>query len=249
MTANIKHIYLVLISIFAVLVASAATPTEKTNIRNVGEAPDFAAIKKATLDPSSKYYYPNLFRRFMSNDTLMTQDQYNHLYYGYVFQEDYDPYRRSIHANKVEPLYFKQNHTKEECDTIMKYAELSLADNPFDLRQMMFLIIALKEKQKNARASIWQFKLNHLVGTIISSGNGTKDSPWYVISPMHEYNLLNFMNFVVTNHKDEENGTLDYLTVKNTDGKENPKAPEGFYFNVAALVKIFDDKFTDTIKN
>ncbi|MDE6715003.1 MAG: DUF4919 domain-containing protein [Muribaculaceae bacterium] len=244
MTLRLKYIISAFLLSLICLTATGVG-SEKPITRNVAEVPDFEAIKKATLDPTSPYYYPKIFQQFMSNDTSMTPEQYKHLYYGYVFQEDYDPYRRSAHADRVEELYFKQQHSREECDTIMKYAELSLSDNPFDLRQMMFLIIALKEKQKNARASIWQFKLNHLVGTIISSGHGTKEMPWYVISPVHEYNLLNFMNYMVTDHQDEEGGTIDYLTVKSTVEKDASKVPEGFYFNVAELAKVFENRFTE----
>lgn len=85
---------------------------------------------------------------FESNDTSMTLDQFRHLYLGYVFQEDYNPYRRSEYSSKVEDLYYRDKHTHAECDTIIKYAELSLKDDPFDLRQMSFLIYAYREKRK-----------------------------------------------------------------------------------------------------
>ena len=104
---------------------------------------------------------------------------------------------------------------------------------------MMFCIIALKEKRKYARASILQFKLNHLVLAIMSSGDGTKNNPWYVISPMHEYNLLNFMNYVVEAYESVEDGVVDYLKIK----KMNDKTPEGYYFNVEKVIEMYNKKF------
>ncbi|MCH5215677.1 MAG: DUF4919 domain-containing protein [Muribaculaceae bacterium] len=245
MIIKLKYIIPSFIIALLSLSIAAATNGDKALARSTAEAPDFETIKKDISDPSSQYHYPKLFKQFMSNDTSMTLEQYRHLYYGFIFQKDYDPYRISAHAERVEKLYFKQKHSREECDTIMKYAELSLTDNPFDLRQMTFLIIALKEKQKHARASIWQFKLNHLVGAIMSSGYGTKEMPWYVISPVHEYNLLNFMNYIVTGHQDEDNGTIDYLTVKSTAEKDSGKStPEGFYFNITELARTFEKRHT-----
>ena len=53
---------------------------------------DFEQVKKDTQDPKSRYYYPRLMKSFQSNDTVMSIDAYRDLYYGYVFQEDYNPF-------------------------------------------------------------------------------------------------------------------------------------------------------------
>ena len=223
------------ITICVIALSGYAKPSEKVTIQK----PDFESIRAAVTDRESDFYYPKLFKKFSGNDTVMTIEEYRHLYYGYMFQEDYNPYRRAEKNENVDVLYFKTKHTKEECDTIMKYAEVNLADNPFDLRQMMFFVIALKEKRKYARASILQFKLNHLVLAIMSSGDGTKDNPWYVISPMHEYNLLNFMNYVVEAYESVEDGVIDYLKIK----KVNDKTPECYYFKVEKVIEMYNKKF------
>ena len=202
---------------------------------------DMDSVRAHVTDPASPYFYKRLWRKFESNDTNMSMQEYRHLYYGYVFQEDYNPYRMSEFANKIQPLYYKQTHTPAECDTIIKYAELSLADNPFDLNQMKFFIYALKEKKKFARASIWQYRLNHLVEAILSTGTGLKkDNPWVVISPVHEYNIVNFMGLIATDHQELENN-IDYIIVKPVD----KKTPEGFYFDVSNVLKVYNMKFKE----
>lgn len=149
---------LLAIILFAV-VAVAAVNSFAADKKFKPEKPDMEEIRKSVSDPASPYYYKRLWRKFVSNDTDMTMQDYRHFYLGYVFQEDYNPYRISEFANKIQPLYYKQSHTQAECDTIIKYAELSLADNPFDLNQMQFFIYALRTKKKFARASIWQYRL------------------------------------------------------------------------------------------
>lgn len=225
--------------ILIIVIAAFSVSAQKFTV----EVPDFDKIKADTNDPDSKYYFPKLYSLFQSNDTVMKIEDYRHLYYGYMLQDDYNPYRKSEYSDIIESLYFKAKHTPAECDTIMKYAELSLADNPFDLRQMTFFIIALKEKRKNARASIWQYRLNHLVAAILSSGNGTKEKPWYVISPAHEYNILNFMNYVAIGHE-AIGDNIDYLKVK----PKNAKSPDGFYFDVSGVISAFNKKFNDKKK-
>ncbi len=60
------------------------------------EKPDLEEIRISTLTPSSPYYFPKLMKKYESNDTTMTNDEYRHFYLGYMFQEDFDPYRVSL---------------------------------------------------------------------------------------------------------------------------------------------------------
>ena len=221
------------------LVAGAVDNEKDSKFKPI--APDMDTIKHNIENPYSNYYYKKLWRKFLSNDTNMSMQEYRHLYLGYMFQEDYDPYRRSEFSEKIQPLYYKKSHTPAECDTIIKYAELSLADDPFDLRQMEFFIYALKEKKKYARASIWQFRLNHLIPAILSTGKGTKEMPWVVTSPIHEYVIINNMGMMAVEHQPLE-GDVDYIIV---DKPKDKKAPEGYYFDVSMLLKIRHQKFGD----
>lgn len=193
---------------------------------------DFNRVKQVTQNPKSRYFFPNLQRLYRSNtDTTMVLEDYRNLYYGYLFQEDYNPYRQSEYSDKVEQLYYKKPHSRAECDSIEKYAELSLDDNMFDFDQMQFFIFVLKEKKKHARSLVRNNKLERLIAAIMSSGKGTKESPWVVICPQHEYNIVNFLGFVATNHKEMENG-IDYISVQ---PKEDSKV-EGFYFDVSRML-------------
>lgn len=195
MISPMKPLYTLLAVVATAIAGVVLTSAAKAPMKP--EMPDMERIAAEVSDPSSKYYYPDLMRRYEANETIMGLDEYRHLYLGYVFQEDYDPYRHSEYSKMVEDQYYKTKHTKAECDTIIKYAELSLNDNPFDLRQINFLIYALREKRKNNMANIWQYRLNHLLAAIVSTGSGVdKDNAWYVINPQHEYYILNLLGRV-----------------------------------------------------
>ena len=198
------------------------------------------SIRIAVQNPYSNYYYKKLWRKYQSNDTNMSLKEYRHLYLGYVFSEDYNPYRVSEFSKKIEPLYFKKQHTQAECDTVMKYAELSLADDPFDLKQMEFYIYVLKERKKYTRAAIWKSRLNNMVKAIMSTGNGTKEKPWVVISPVHEYVIANGFGYQVEDVVEYE-GDIDYVKVA------NPKSggPEGFWFDVSNILRVREQKFDE----
>ena len=237
-----KKILFIIFAVFAVATTLSGAPTKKSQKEELTvERPNMEAIKDSIRTPSSKYYYKKLWRKFFENDTTkMNQQEYRHLYLGYTFQEDYNPYRVSEYANKITNLYHKKELTPAECDTIIKYAELSLADNPFDLEQIQFFIYALKKKKKNNRAAIMQYRLNHLAKAIISTGKGTKESPWVVINPVHEYNILNFMGYIAKDYKELDNN-IDYIIVE----KKSGSGPEGFYFDVSRVIDVYDTKFRD----
>ncbi len=228
---------LIITAICLPIATNAADTHEKIKV----EAPDMEKIKQEVTDRKSKYYYPKLMEGYEQNETIMGLDEYRYLYFGYLFQEDFNPYRHSDYSKKYEDQYYKDTHTRAECDTIIKYAELSLKDNPFDLRQITFLIYAYREKKKNNIANIWQYRLNHILEAIASTGSGTtQENAWYVINPQHEYDLLNTLGYVAENQSFVE-PYYDYITVK----AKNEKSPQGFYFNIKNMLDEYFRKFPD----
>ena len=201
---------------------------------------DFDHIKEVTSNPDNAYYYPKLMKAYNSNDTTLSIEAWRNFYYGYTFQEDYNPFRESVYSNVVEQLYYKQPLSRADCDSIEKYAEKSLNDNMFDMNQMNFFIYVLKEKKKYARAAVRQYRLDRLIAAIMSSGRGTKEEPWVVITPEHEYNIINFLGFVATEHETLDGG-IDYIKVQPVAGK----SAEGFYFDVSRMMQVADLKFPD----
>ncbi|MDE6194261.1 MAG: DUF4919 domain-containing protein [Muribaculaceae bacterium] len=209
------------------------------------ERPDLEAIRVATLDPANPMYYPKLMKKFNRNDTTMTADEYRHLYLGYMFQEDYDPYRESPYASVTDSYRNKTSHTKEEIDTIRKYAELTLLDNPFDLRQMSFLVHVLKERRKDMSAKIWEYRLEHLLGAIKSTGTGeNEENAWFVIYPAHEYDMVQLMGYHAVDADFIEPG-YDYLMVEpeeETAKRLRDKVQKGFYFDVRQIHQQYEMK-------
>lgn len=205
------------------------------------ERPDLEKIRQETYDRTSPYYYPRLMQEFQRNDTLMKIDKFRRLYLGYMFQEDYNPYRPSAYATRLEGEYEKPELNRQECDSVIKYAEMSLANNPFDLKQMMYLMEALRVKGKINLANIWQYKLNYILMAIVSTGTGlSPDNAWYVIEPQHEYVLLNLMGYMVDDHQFIEPG-YEFISVRDPAGQD----AGGFYFDIKTILEEYYRKFPD----
>lgn len=208
------------------------------------QMPDFEQIRRDVTDPNSQYYYPKLMSRYEQNETVMNLNDYRHLYYGYLFQEDFNPYRHNEASTKNESLYFKNKHTRAELDSIITYAEEVLSDNPFDLQQMNFLIYALRARGKVNRANIWQYRLNHLVQAIVSSGTGAdEEHAWYVINPRHEYDIVNFQNAkVIGQHYEEPYFDVMEVEKANSKGKTDNVS---YYFNIKNMLEEYFRKFPE----
>lgn len=171
--------------------------------------PDFEKIKAETTNPDSHYYYPKLLKEFMSNDTIMTDDDYHYFYYGTMFQEDYNPYRENPYQKEVEatkPLYFKQeNLTKAECRQIEQLAQKSLDNNPLDLTQMTYRVYVYEKNRKFNHAKIWKKKLDSILLVIARSGTGeSPEKARVVVYPINEFEFFNLSGGAVKSQEFQE---------------------------------------------
>lgn len=214
------------------LVALALDPKVKI------EPPDLAKIKTAVNDEKSPYYYPTLLSKFMSNDTVMGNEDFRHFYYGALFQEDYDPYRKPLDEERlaqIQPLYYQTEHTDAEKKAMLSYAEDALKDNPLDLVQLKNKIYVLEKQQKVNLAKIWKNKLNHLLFVIASSGSGqSQDSPWVVVYPRHEFDVFNIYGRTVVK-QEYELPHHDHLQVD----KKGEETPEDYYFDLGPILEQY----------
>ncbi len=208
------------------------------------EKPDLEQIRRETQDRTSPYYYPRLMQEFQRNDTLMKIDKYRRLYLGYMFREDYNPYRSGERTITYDAtLNRSKKLTRQECDSVIAYAEQALADNPFNLGEMVMLINALRGKGKTNLANIWQYKLNYLLMAIVSTGTGLdEENAWYVTDPQHEYVLLNMMDYTVSDHVFYD-PSYEYVTVMDSKGKD----AGGYYFNIGPLLEEYYRKHPDEL--
>ncbi len=243
--------YLLAIVLIAVMAASAiarpAIPRKDEKKKFPIEKPDMEQIKKEVNDPKGKFYYPRLLAKFMKNDSAMSHQEFRHLYLGALFQEDYDPYRQNDLDDNVKELYYRKDHTRAELDTIMEYAKDCLENDPFDLEQLEFLVYAYNKRGKTNLAKIYQFKLNHILAAILSTGTGSdRDNAWIIISPKHEH-------FIIEKH----GGTIqdveyqqpyyEFARLAPADGKPKSKSPEGYYFNLKYLLDEYYRKYPDQL--
>ena len=221
----------------SVIIISALTAGAQSLIDNLPrERPDIDSIYSEITDRTSPYYYPRLMEEFERNDTTMKLDKYRRLYLGAMLSEDYHPYRPSTdQAADPSALLNRAMLTRAECDTVIKYSSAALADNPFDLVQMINLSRALRARGRTSLADIWNYKVRLLLMAILSTGTGTdEENAWFVIEPQHEYILLNALGLTAKKHIFIE-PCYEYISVADAEGHNLG----GFYFNIATPLEEY----------
>jgi len=162
-----------IITLISALIACCIPAAAKTTARTALGKPDLDSIAIASIDENSQFYYPRLLKSFLSNDTTMTDEEFQYFYYGTLFQEDYDPYREAPNQTLFQellPVYAKENRTRADREKMLDYALQVIDDNPVDLRQLTNRIYVYEQNRKYDLAKIWQFKLNHLLLVIAQRG-------------------------------------------------------------------------------
>ena len=228
--------YLIILS--AVLLTALSATAVSPSLTNLGR-PDLDSIKVASCDPASRYYYPTLLKKFMANDTTMTDVDFQYFYYGTMFQEDYDPYRPTFRRQQYEvvrPLYTKPNQSRADKQQILDYALAALDDNPVNIQQLVHRIDTYQKIAKYDLAKIWQYKLNHLLLVIASSGTGlSPEDARIVVYPEHEYDFLNLAGMTATEQKFVE-PSFDCITATS---RTNSEATTDYYFNIIEMLKQY----------
>lgn len=193
--------------------------------------PDYKAIEKEIKDNNSPFYYPKLMERLVKNDTLLTKEDYQHLYLGYVFQPKYNAFWRSPDEKKLREFYSKEQLDTKDYDEIIKVANHSLNDFPFDLKQLNFLSYIYHLKGEEELAKMSSLKFHSILNAIFSTGDGkTCETGFHVILVEHEYLMLNV--FEIESKSQALVGNCDYLSFEKGKYKV-----DGIYFNIEKMLE------------
>ncbi|WP_415328941.1 DUF4919 domain-containing protein [Chryseobacterium sp. MMS23-Vi53] len=199
------------------------------------KAPDYDLIHKNIENKKSEFYYPNLLKQLKENDTVMTAEQYRHLYFGQIFQPDYKPYKISKKMDEMQKFLSGENITEKDLPRGIKLFKEALDENPLDMRAMNYFAYLNHLNNDDNTAKKISRNLHGLLGAILSSGDGLKcETGFHVISVTHEYVLMNM--FELESKSQSFDGKCDYQQFE----KDKYKIP-GMYFNVSKFYgKMFD---------
>lgn len=207
--------------------------------QNTGiKKPNYNQIKKNIAQKSSNLYYPKLVAKFNNADTTMTLDEKRHLYYGFIHQKGYSPYTRSDYTDSLRITLRKKTYNTSDLNNIVKYSDSLLVHNPLSLKAINYKMYAEKQMKDSINHLKAYTKMRIITDAMLSSGDGhSKETAFYVISPTHEYNLLNLLGYKFGG-KQNVIDNFEYLTLK-----ENEYEVKGLYFDISASLDHMNSLF------
>ena len=195
--------------------------------------PDYESVKEAVSDLSSSSYYPKLMKRYLNHDVTLTADEFRLLYYGFVYQDNYEPYSLEMERNELSPYLEKDVLDAKECDDIINDANRSMINYPFNFHLLRMAVYALHMKGEHAEADKRLRMLNGVIDAILSSGDGkTMRTAFHVIYTQHEYEIVNILGY-----------NAEYQTLNNNwdiinISKNSDKIPV-LYFNIGEMLDVY----------
>lgn len=191
--------------------------------------PKYESIETEIKNQKSKFYYPILLDKLITNDSTLTVEDYYYLYYGFVFQKEYKPYARNTVEEKLTKYFQKPEIDSKDYDIIIQIISESINLLPFDLRQLNMLAYVYHLKGDEIMAKKISTRFHRILETILASGDGEKcETGFHVIYIQDEYILLNF--FQMRPISQSLIGNCDYQSFEKGKYKK-----EGIYFNIQKM--------------
>ena len=197
---------------------------------------DYGAIKKAISDPNSSAYYPKLMNRYLDFDTTLTLDEFRLLYYGYIYQKDYDPYNKHMENSALSLYMEKDKLAPADCENIIAFVNISMTEKPFHFHNLRMAIYAYHMKGEKKEAEKRMTMLNGIINAILSSGDGKSlRTAYHVIFTVHEYEIVNYLGYSANHQELKSVWDVIYLS------KNKNKIP-ALYFNVEEMLAAYYER-------
>lgn len=196
---------------------------------------DLEKIKLATQDTNSEKFYPKLVTRFEQDDSTLTIDDYQHFYYGFAFQENFNPLISKIDSvNKL----FQRN----EFNQIIRLCDTLLSKNPTSLTALLSKQIAIREIHGEKESyKTHKRKLDNLINAILHTGNGLNtETAYYITNVFDEYLIMDYKYNIDQIKKQELINGCDVFTINKTPEFKSNK----IVFNISLGLAYWDKLFT-----
>ncbi|WP_116525264.1 DUF4919 domain-containing protein [Seonamhaeicola aphaedonensis] len=139
---------------------------------------DFKRLVVQSQDSLSDNYYEKLRAEFVKNGENFTKDKVIALMSGQTASKFYDAYGMI----DMERAY--QVADKYSSDTIHKYVHRLLEIHPVNLSMNYGLWKTYEKDGETTNAEKYKKRFNLICESILTTGNGTNEKPYFVISPI-----------------------------------------------------------------
>ncbi len=201
---------------------------------------DFDHIHTSISDSSSLYFYPSLINRLINQDTTLTTLEFQHLYYGNVFQASYHPYGATEKQKLFDDAFLQNN----DFDRIEIMGLDVLQENPINLKVMYQLILLYNHTKSLTKAKRMATLYVGFLEVIYGSGTGqSQDDSFVVISVDDEYCITGDLGLTVI--KQTLINSCDRLNFSKK-GQNRKNRIKVLYFNVKMPLSYLSKSFQNS---
>ena len=237
-----KRVYIFLLTVVSSMgFATTLSAQDSTLVRP--QAPENEQILSDIMNGLSPYYYPSLFMRYMEGDTTLTMDDYRHLYYGYAWQPEYEPFDKPQAKDDLLRLIAvtKDSLSLENAEKIIDLANEVMKSDPFSPGNLNILVYGYGSIGNKVQEKINYRRLQMVIKTIQSSGTGLKEaSPWHVLSFSHATDMMAYLNLDYGTRR-VVSRTTEYIPL----AFRLPGGVKGYYFNFERMYWHRPDKMPE----
>lgn len=197
---------------------------------------DFKQLLALSQDSNSSLYYPQLLKRFLQNDSTLTDAEVLALQIGHTVHPDYYPYKTLAEERRIRQLIQAQ-----EYEAALAACNKLLQKNPLNLTALMEKSLASRQLG-HGNPKVYRHQYLKLVSAVLSSGDGSAEQPFFVLNPLDGQTLIErVLGGSVGSMGSSTDPNDYYLDV--LEFRKEGKEPVMLYFNVAhAHARMFSEE-------
>lgn len=223
-----KRIIVILLTLFAVISASAKTPNNDLIFANISNV-------------DSPLYYPNLMLRYKEGKP-MSEDEYHHLYYGFAFQPEYKPLEANASMSRVQEIMARisiDTPSVHDIDELIAAGIAAMEADPFSPTLLNILVYAYGASGDRVRELAYSDHLNGILKCIEQSGDGLKEK-----SPMHIIMFAHGLDYIASKNINYLKGRIISRTVEFVPFDFPREKVKGYYFDYSRIYWNKPDNYT-----
>jgi hypothetical protein len=160
--------------------------TEDKDNETLYQKLDYDRIKQNIENTQSNFHYAKLWNRYQQGDSTLTLEEKQHLYYGYVFHKDYDPfdsgYDEYDRNSKINTILSKEKPTNKEWKQLISSLDEALSVEPFNCKCIYYQMVAYNALKQTADFKKNAEKIKCVLEALVSTGDGlSKETAVHVI--------------------------------------------------------------------
>lgn len=229
---TMKSKYSFIISILGLVILTSSISADGQEVPETKKfiKPDYNQIIKIVKDKNSNYYYPNLFKRYLEGDNSLTDMEKFYTYYGYITNDNYEPYALSEYEDSLHILINLDSLTTADTKRALFYLNDILEQDPFNIQMLLSQAFMYKSLKMGNEAQKAINKMGIVMEALSLTGDAmSKKTAIFVINLHQEYDYIYVMG--LDPQIQEQVSHFDHFTLLPNDNN----IPE-MYFDISAFI-------------